>query len=315
MIKGIFIPLGTLLLTVVALPAPLAAQALPDIQEAINRNTSIDEDLRDQQRTTIGPEAAEEGEIDGEAGVYVLSMNEIFYIGASVGGGWEENPLRTVDDFGDSFFANAALTAGVQTQLGDTVGAGLAVTVSGIEYDQAFAPSSRNVTASANFGVPIRGTPIYLGLTTYGGFSYDGDFQNATGFYGASLNASGAIQLGQQTLLRGSVGGSRSLNEVKDNNAWSANLSVGITHQIAPRVTLSADARVSRIWFDDFFEDVTFIDRKDWQYGGNVSANWQMNDWLALNASAGYEKRDSAFFLSNYHGFAASIALTARKRF
>lgn len=312
--KGLILVLAGLL-AVSVIHDPAAAQAVPDIQDAISRGNSIDDALREQRRTSLQPSAEDEGEIDGEAGVYVLTVNDIFFIGASVGSGWEENPVRTIDDVGNSVFATAAVSAGIQTKLGDTVDAGLAVTASGIEYEADFAPSSRSVSASANLGLPLGRSPLYLGLTAYGGYSFDGGFDNGTAFYGASIGVSAAVPLGQRGLLRGSLSGGRALNDISENNAWNANLSVGIAHRVTPDLTIAADARVSRIWFDDFFEDVTFVARKDWQYGGNLTGTYAINDWISASVSAGYEKRDSGFFLSNYDGFAASVVLTARKRF
>lgn len=302
-------------LALAALPATLAAQGLPDIQDAINRGTSIDEALREQARTSEGPTDGDTGEIDGEAGVYVLTVNEIFYVGASAGTGWEENPLRTVDDTGDSIFANGALTAGIQTVFGGSFDAGLSATVSGIDYEKSFAPSSRTITGAANFGRRIGGTPLYVGISAFGGFSYDESFENPTSFYGGSAALSAGFPLGQRGLLRTSVNGGRQMGEIAENNSWNASTSADISYLVTPELTVGASARLTRVWYDNFFEDVTFVERKDWQYGGGVNANYSLNDWLSVSANFGYEERDSAFFLSNYNGLSASLAITGRKRF
>jgi len=299
----------------VCLPAIASAQVLPDIQDALNRGTGIDTALEEQRRTTLQRSAQEDGAIDGEAGVYVLTVNEIFYIGASAGGGWSQNPVRTVDDLGDSLFGTAAMTGGVQTRIAETFDGGFAATVSGIEYDKAFAPSSRTITASTNLGLPIGNTPLYASVNAFGGWNYDADFKNGTGFYGASLALSAGIPLNQRTVLRASANAGRQEGEIVENNAWNANLSLDLTHYLTQDIAIGAGAVVSRVWFDDFYEDVTFVTRRDWQYGGNVNASWAATDWLSLSASVGYDKRDSAFFLSTYDGFEASFAVTARKRF
>lgn len=297
------------------LPPAAMAQVLPDIQDALNRGTGIDTALEEQRRTSLQRSTQDDGAIDGEAGVYVLALNEIFYLGGSAGGGWSENPVRTVDDLGDSLFASAAMTAGVQTRLGAGLDGGFAATVSGIEYDRAFAPSSRTVTASTNLGLPIGNTPLYASVNAFGGWNYDENFKNGTGFYGASLALSGGVPLGERTVLRGSLNGGRQEGDISENNAWNVNLSFDLTHYLTPTIALGAGAAVSRVWFDDFYEDVTFVERKDWQYGGNINASWAATQWLSVTASAGYDKRDSAFFLSNYNGFEASLAIAARKRF
>lgn len=291
------------------------AQATPGIEDAISRGTQIDEGLRSQQRVTPRPDDPELGEIDGEAGVYVMTVNDIFYVGVSAGVGWSENPARTSDDLGDSAFGTAALTAGMQTRLGGKIDAGLSATVSGIEYDANIGPSSRTVTGALNLGSQIGQSPFYVGLSAFGGGSFDQGFKNGTSFYGANLALSAGVPLGPRTIVRGTLAGGRQEGEITENNAWNANLSFDLNHAVSQEVTVGASGRVSRVWFDDFFEDVTFVERKDWQYGGNVNASYAPTDWLAISASVGYEKRDSAFFLSSYDGFEASLVLSARKRF
>jgi len=303
------------LVLALATSAPAFAQVTPDIQDAINRSNQIGDALDEQERTVRQSTADDDGAIDGEAGVYVLTVNDIFYVGGSFGVGWSENPVRTVDDVGDSFYASTAATLGVQTTIAETFDAGLAATVSGTEYDKNFAPSSRTLTMSARAGLPIEGTPLYIGVSAYGGFNYDGDFEEGTGFYGASLALSGGVPLNQTTLLRGSVNAGRQEGDIEENNAWNANLSFDLLHLVSEDVTIGAGAAVSRVWFDDFYEDVTFVTRKDWQYGGDVTASWSPNSWLSATASVGYQKRDSSFFLSNYDGFEASLVLSARKKF
>lgn len=296
-------------------PTVAAAQATPDFQDAINASTRIDDALQEQDRTQVrfGETASEE--IDGEAGIYVLALNEIFYLGGSVGGGWSENPLRTADDVGDSLFASAAASLGVQTVIGGELDVGLTASISGTEYDRAFAPSSRTVTVSANAGRAIEGTPFFAGVSAFGGWAYDGSFENGTSFYGATAAVSARVQLGPRTVLGGSLEGGRQMGEVEENNAWNAHLAANVTHFLTPTIAIGASGRVSRSWFDDFYEDVTFIARRDWQYGGNLNASWSPLPWFSVTGAAGYEQRDSAFFLSNYDGFEASLIFSARKRF
>jgi len=291
------------------------AQATPDIADAINQGNQVRDALRDQDRTVARAGSMEDSEIDGEAGVYVLTVNDIFYIAGAAGAGWSENPLRTSDDAGDSVYADAVLTAGLQTRLDGKLDFGLAATLSGIEYEQDFAPSSRTLNLTTSVGMPIEGTPIYIGANAYGGVSYDSGFGDGTGFYGASMQLTAGRQFGHGTLGRATLSAGRSGNEIEDNNAWTANLDAELTRILADRWLLGASARISRFWYDDFFEDVTFVERRDWQYSGNVSLNWSPLDWLGASASIGYEKGDSTFFLSNYDGFEAALTVSSRKRF
>ena len=303
-----------ILATMLTFSARGYAQALPEIENTITQGSQIDDIIREQDRLS-GQIAKKDDEIDGEAGIYVLKKNEIFFVGGTAGIGYSGNPVRTVDDVGDSFFINFAATAGVQTQIGEALDFGARVNVSGIEYGEAFGPSSRNINGNINVGVPIKGTPLYASASAFGGFNFDDDFGNVTSFYGASVSLSAALQLGKQTIVRPNIVATRQWNETADNNNKAVSASVGVVHIMSSRFSLAADARVTRTWFDDFFEDVTFVKRKDWSYGGSVSGTYRHNQQISLSVSAGYEKRDSTFFLSEYDSFEASLLFSAIMRF
>ncbi len=289
-------------------------QAVPDIQNSITQDSQINELIRDQDRIGVRPEK-DENEIDGEAGIYVLTLNEIFYVGALAGFGYSGNPLRTSDDVGGSFSTNITATAGVQTRLGDTIDFGLNTSLSGVEYFKNMAPSSRSANSAVSFGTALGNTPLYLGVNAFGGFNYDGSFNNSTSFYGSSVSLSAGFLLGNKTYFRPGISFTRQWSSIKENNNKSLGLMINVTHAIAPKLNIGLSSRITRTQFDNFFEDVTFVERKDWQYGGRVSATYVHNENLTVSVSTGYEKRDSTFFLSSYDSFESSMLLSAHLTF
>lgn len=305
----------TLLLTLGGFPSVASAQATPDIADAINQGTRIAAAREAQDTTEYDPSLDSEATIDGEAGIYVLKVNEIFYLTGGVGGGWSENPLGTIDDEGSSAFANAAITAGLQTKIAGKLDFGASARISGVEFVEDFAPSSRTVNSSVFAGTPIKGTPLYFGVSAFGGRSFNGEFSDGTWFYGANSYLTAGRRIGPNTLVRGTASAGRNENQISENNNWNATLDFELTQIISPKFALGAQARIARTWFDDFFEDVTFASRSDWQYGGNINASWVPLDWLAVTGSVGYEKRDSGFFLSSYDGVDTAITVSTRKRF
>ena len=60
---------STALLAVVTVPTAALAQATPDITDAINQGTRIEDARRAQEATIVGPELEDSSEIDGEAGI------------------------------------------------------------------------------------------------------------------------------------------------------------------------------------------------------------------------------------------------------
>lgn len=290
------------------------AQAVPDINDSITEGSQIDDIIRQQDR--IGSQLGQDSnEIDGEAGIFVLRANEIFYVGGSYGIGYSENPQRTVDGDGDSFLVNLAATAGVQTRIAEAVDFGISATVGGTEYNENFAPSSRSISGAITAGTQVGQSPVYLGFTAFGGFNYDDSFNNGTGFYGGSASVSAGFALGPRTAIRPSISGTRQWSDISENDSTSVTGGVSVTHAVATNFSIGASTRVTHTWFDNFFEDVTFVKRKDWQYGGGINATYRVNDNILLGAAAGYEKRDSTFFVSEYESFEASLTFSARLRF
>lgn len=290
------------------------AQSAPDIEDAIMRQDQIVDALRNSQDQTTQGAVADEG-LAGEAGVYVLKVNDIFVLASSVGSGYSENPQRISNGIGGSGFTTAAATAGIQTRLGETVDFGLRAGLSGVEYSDTQAPSSRSTMGTMNLGMPIAQTPFYANATFFGGYSFDKDFKNDVLFYGSALSVSGGFQLGERTILRPGIGVTRQWSKISENDSSSVSASVSVLHAVLPRFTVSADAQISRVWFDDFYEDVIYTSRRDWQYSASVSANYAFTDWLLLSGSVGYERRTSTFFLTTYQGLEASLALSGRYHF
>lgn len=304
--------------TLIALAALTAsqqayAQAVPDIEGSIIQGNQIGDVIADKALRQGDKDAG--AAIDGEAGVYVLKLNEIFFIGTSMGVGYSTNPLRTVGGMGDSFSMSGSASAGIQTRLGGAVDFGLSTTVSGVQYLKSFAPSSRNVNGVANVGTQIGNSPLYLGLTGFGGYNYDKDFKNGIAFYGASATLGAGFPIGKKTILQPGIGVVRQWSKITENNSVSTSGSVRIIHALDPRLTVAARANISRVWFDNFYEDVTFVKRKDWQYGGGVDLSYRLTNNLSVSAAAGVEKRDSAFFLAEYKSLETALLLSLRINF
>jgi hypothetical protein len=59
------------------------AQGLPDLSDSVTRSDQINRAAQDALRTARPVDARDGSAIDGEAGIYVLSVNDIFRISAS----------------------------------------------------------------------------------------------------------------------------------------------------------------------------------------------------------------------------------------
>lgn len=297
-----------------ALPAGAHAQAVPDLGELVTQSEQLNRGAEQAARARVRARDEEAAAIEGEAGIYVLVLNEIFQVTAAGGLGYTDNPQRTADDLGGSTFGDFSLSAGVATRLGSLVDVGLSANVAGREYFEDGAPSSRTVSATLSAGVPVIG-PVYAGIVGFAGYSFDGAFKGGSAFYGLSANLSAVLPVSRRLLIRPGIGATRQWAEVSENDNAQIGGSVDIVFAVTPELSASLRGTVSRRWYDDFYEDVTFVVRRDTIYGVSAALAWQPAANVAVAASLSYESQASRFFLADFDAFEGIAGLSFRLRF
>jgi hypothetical protein len=304
-----FAPLSLALLLAAA---PAHAQTLSEIGRSVTDGAQIEAAIA--RGATPRGDGEDDQAIDGEAGIYVLRKADIFFVGGEAGVSYSTNPLRTVDDVGGSGAAEASLDIGVQTLIFEKVNFSAVASFAGTRYFKDFAPSNTVASGNMSLSTGIGKTPFLIGASAFGGWNFDRDVKAATGFYGASVHVGAVLPLDRQTILHPLLVASRVKNEVGENDSKSIGLRTTLARRMG-RMTVSANAVVSRFWFDDFYEDVTFVPRRDWQYEGGIAVSYALTPRATLAASARYVKRDSSFFLSNYAAVDSGVGLALNWRF
>lgn len=294
-------------------PSSAWAQAVPDLRDLVTQSEQINRGASQAARARTVRDGTGEA-IDGEAGIYVLTVNEIFQVSAAAGLGYSDNPARTADDLGGSMFGDFSLSAGLATRLGETVDFGLSANVAGREYFEEDAPSSRTLSASMSAGLPVAG-PLYAGVGAFAGYSFDGGFKNGTAFYGLTANLSAAVPLTSRLVVRPGIGATRQWAEVSENDSTLVAASVDLVYAFAPRLTGSLRGSAVRRWYDDFYEDVTFVVRRDMLYGVTAALAWQPSANVVVATTLSYETQNSRFFLAKFDAFESSAGLSLRLRF
>lgn len=289
--------IGSCMVTATAL-----GQGLPDLAEGVTQSGQLRRAAEASIKAARPLVAEGETALPGEAGVFLLRVNEIFFVAANGSLGYTDNPDRNADNVSGDEFTEASVTTGVSTRLGETVDFGLSANLGGREYFERDSASNRNLSGTVSAGVPLTG-PVYLGVVGYGGWNYDNDFDDAVGFYGAAATLSAAIPLGQRLVLRPAVTVNRQLSEESENESTTVSGGLEAFLQAAPGVTVSARVAMSRRWFDNFYEDVTYVERKEWTTTVAASVSWQPVEYLTIGALIGYEKQVSDFYLSSYDAY------------
>lgn len=300
--------------TITVLAPAAFAQVTPPIEDVVIQGEILNRSVGQAADAPRGAGDGGDNEIDGEAGIYVLTVNDIFFISGNAGLGHSTNPTRTAADAGEDWYGALGASIGVATRLGGAVDFSAALNVDARDYFDSDAASSRGVSLSAAVGAPVWG-PVYGSLIAFGGYAFDHQFDNKTSFYGLSGNLSASWRLSDQVLLRPGIGVTQQWSGVQENNSLSATASLDALYVITPEWLASARVSISERTYDDFYEDVTFVEREDTMTGISAALVWRPKPNMNVSASIAYEDQDSSFFLSKFDAFDTGVGLSFRHAF
>lgn len=290
------------------------AQVFDDIENAVTRGSQFNETLEDFSDRPVLDE--DELTIDGEAGVYILKKNDIFAVGAILGAGYADNPSRTQDsDVDPSAAVQFALTAGIDTKINKQIDAGLNIGLSGTEYDKSGAPDNRNVFANAYLGKTFGDGEFFGSVSGSYGQAMNGTFNDGTGFYGLNASVTTIRPVSDRVIFRPRVTVSRQWSEVSEQENTSISADAGIVWAIASKWQVSGSISYTHRVYDDFFEDVTFVERKDDVWRASLGVARQINDKVAISGNITFVDQSSDFFLSEYDSLDGGLSLSLRRKF
>lgn len=299
----------------ICLGAPLShAQIQPPLEDVVVQGEILNRTIDQATGAPRQGADAESNEIDGEAGIYVLTVNDIFYVSGSAGVGHTSNPTRTATDAGEDWYGDLTASIGVATRLGNAVDFSAAVNVDARDYFESDEASSRGVSVTTAVGAPVIG-PIYGSLIGFAGYAFDDQFGNETSFYGLAGNLSTSWKISNQFLIRPGIGVTQQWSDVSENNSLSATASVDAVYVLTPEWMLAGRVSASQRTYDDFYEDVTFVEREDTTVGISASLVWRPNRSMTLSASVAYEDQASSFFLSEFDALETGANISLRHAF
>lgn len=296
----------------VMLAAPAAFAQAP-IEDAVVQGQVLNRNV-DQAASPLSRQDAGANEIDGEAGVYVLTVNEIYSVSAASSLGYNSNPTRTAGDAGGDWYADLGGRLAVSTRLDDRVDFSAALNLDAREYFDTDAASSRGLSLTAALGMPLF-ADLYFSVIGFAGYSADKDLENEVAFQGLALNVSAAYQPTERLTLRPGLGLMQQWSGISENNSVTATVSLDAFYRIAPRWLVSTRVSVAEREYDDFYEDVTFVARDDTTFGASASLIWRPTDVFTAAVGLSYEDQDSSLFLSSYEAFDSGVFVSVKRSF
>ena len=290
------------------------AQIATDLENAITTGSQFE------QAQEITAQTRKRTEIttmlEGEPGVFILKKNDIFVVGAALGTGFSDNPGRTLDtNAQDASYGSLALSAGVNTRIAQQYDAGINFVASGTEYDRVDAPSYRNLIGNTYIGRPVFDGRIYLSANATAGVNTDRVFERGTVFYAFGANASSVYKLSGKILFRPSIGVTRQLSAQSEQNNILVNVGASLIWRLHEKWLATGNLSYTYKSYDNFFEDVTFVSRKDDGYRAGITIARQINRDADFSLSLDYSDVRSTFFLSRYTAFDGGLSAKISKRF
>lgn len=294
--------------------APAAALAQTAVTDAIVREQQI----RDAIGAAPEPEPrGDDGEgatLPGETGVFVLLQRDIFSFEAGFGAGLTTNAAKSDVDSRRSAFLTAYADLGVDTRIGGAVNAGLHLAVSSIRYTDASDLSSSSLVGSFTLG-----EEIWNGLYAQGNLSLGYSFGD--GFSRDSTFLAGSVTLSRRFTLHDRVsalpyvfaGGQHVDQSELRNLSFGAGLRLDVL--VAEGLVVSPSFSYTRVSYPDFFEDATFVERRDNRLQFGVSMQYAVAEMLLIGGSFGYSFNASTLDLSEYESADGSALLRATFRF
>ncbi len=290
------------------------AQTANDLEGAVTQGSQF-EDAQlylDKNRQQIETAST----LKGEPGVFILRKVDIFSAGAAIGSGFSDNPGRTFDtNAEDSFYGSIALSAGVNTRIAGQYDAGINIVASGTEYDRGDAPSNRNLLTNAYVGRPILNGNLYISANASVGVNTDRKFNNGTMFYNTGLSGSTVRKLSDRIIVRPSVSVSRQWSGQSEQNNYAVTAATDVIWKPAQKWLVRGQVSYTHRIYDNFFEDVTFVERKDNLIRAGLSVSRQITDFADVSVSIDYTDQNSDFFLSAYNAFDVGASAKVTHRF
>ncbi len=290
------------------------AQTATDLENAVTTGSQFEQAQENTAQTRKRTETATM--LEGEPGVFILKKNDIFVVGAALGTGYSDNPGRTLDtNAKDAGYASLALSAGINTRLDQQYDAGINIVASGTEYDRRDAPSYRNVIGNAYIGRPVLKGRVYLSANATAGVNTNRAFGRGTAFYAFGANASSVHKLSSTMILRPTIGITRQLSDQSEQNNTLVNVGATLIWRLQENWQATGNLAYTHKSYDNFFEDVTFVSRKDDGYRAGITVSRRINKDTDISLSLDYSNVKSTFFLSRYTALDGGLRVKISKRF
>lgn len=302
---------SALLLALLAPPllawsAGASAQAVPDprIDQRVRQLTPAENEARRRDEETI---------LTGRNDIVLMRRRRFFTLSGSAGLGITDNatlsPGQSDGDVLGTF--DAAFRFG--TRLGGLVDVSAEIGLSTSRYLDNSALDIVAGYAQVAAHVEVIGFDLDVAYTP--NRVWDGDFERRQlTQHRFSAGVSRSIALGR-VIVRASTGGERIEANPSAFVNWAANAGLSAILPLRPGASLIGSLRANRRWYDDYFEGLLGVARRDWQVEAAAGFSLQLGANAGIDLRVTRARNYSTADISRYRATSAGIVLKAAIRF
>lgn len=277
---------------------------------------TIDQRLENFRMTGIADVPPEEYLLTGRDDLMLLQERKFFTLSATGRTTFTNNAYLSDQVRKSDTVVDGKVSGKVATKIAQTYDVYAELGAIGSRYMHQQALGYNGITANVGGEAPINDkwrVGVQYGYTMAflkGGFSEQlvtiNDFVAYTNY---------TLQINPNTLLVPQLSLDRTIAAPSDYNALALDASVSLLHRFRPTVIGVVAVETGYKDYNNYFESITHIDRKDRTYGVNASVRWTPLDAVQLSASFAATHNDSTLLSSDYNAVSISPMVEMKVNF
>lgn len=284
------------------------------VRDSITQGAQADRAV-EQARDRLYSGRSGEDEIGRNPGVFVLIERDIFSVGLDVGLGYSNEVDKGALQDAESGYTSVQFDIGVDTRIADSFDAGARLIASETLFHNDSTFDSAALLGSVYVSEAFFDRTLILTADATGGLNAGYDFDNPSAYINGSIRATRPIPLGQDIVLVPSVFASLIYAEQSEQDRWEAGASLRLIARLCDGLRLTLGGGVTYGEYDNFYEDVLFVNRKDTTAYASVGLEYAIDDNVSAFANLRYTNRTSTLDIVEYEETDASAMIGIKARF
>jgi hypothetical protein len=250
-----------------------------------------------------------------DPGIYVLVRQDIFSVGLDVGVGYTSEVDKGSLRDAESTYTSMQFDIGADTRIANSFNAGVRLTVAETLYHDEDGFDSGALIGSIYVSEPFFDDTLIVTADVTGGLNGGYDFDDHSAYVNTSIRAARPIPLTNSIVFVPSISVSNVFSEQGEQNRWEYGAQARLAARLDEDLRLTVGAGVTYSDYDNFFEDVLFVSRRDTTAYASLGLEYMIDENVRAFANVRYTNRTSTLDIVEYEETDASVSIGLSARF